>query len=201
VAGHAGMTPRRSWWATAWAGWSPSSPPPATAIDWPGGDRRLARPPPCPESERMQYATAFRNPKTYPDQQTALAHFRLIPEQPCEKLLHPRARGPPPVRQAADGSWTWKFDRQIFRHRVPPLSEQLASVRVRVALFRGDQSTVVPEEDQPVHVRVARAERPGGRDPGRPPPPHPGPAPGLHRRPADPARGLGTSTPTDRHHP
>lgn len=102
---------------------------------------------PAPESEKMQYAADFRNPKTYPTQEAALAKFRLVPDQPCENryivdhiALHSLRELP------GGGGWTWKFDPQVFRRRPPNLSEALAAVRVRVALFRGALSTVVPEE-------------------------------------------------------
>lgn len=101
----------------------------------------------APENERLRYAAAFKNPKVYSDLKTALAHYRLIPEQPCENgfiLDHVARRS---VRELpGSAGWTWKFDPQIFNSRVPHLSEQLAAVRIRVALFRGDKSVVVPEE-------------------------------------------------------
>jgi len=101
---------------------------------------------PAPESERMEYAAAFRNPKTYPDMQTALSHFRLIPEQPCENRFIVDHVARHSIREVPGGGWTWKFDPQIFGFRRPQLSEKLASVRTRVALFRGEKSAVVPEE-------------------------------------------------------
>ena len=101
---------------------------------------------PAPESERMRYAAEFRNPKTYPDRREALAHFRLVPDQPCEHRFIFDHVAQHSLRELPGGGWTWKFDPRVFKGRVPQLSEHLASVRVRVALLRGDQSTVVPEE-------------------------------------------------------
>src|SRR5262249_41410068 len=37
---------------------------------------------PDPESEEGARGRAFRNPKTYPDLETAIAHFHLVPPQP-----------------------------------------------------------------------------------------------------------------------
>ena len=100
---------------------------------------------PDPESEEGEAGNSFREPKTYPDLETAMARFRLIPEQPCEHgfILEHIARHS--LRQTA-GGWTWKFDPKIFLRFAKPLSNYLASVHCRVALFRGEFSTVVPPE-------------------------------------------------------
>src|ERR1043165_9922006 len=42
---------------------------------------------PDPESDPSRRGKAFRNPKTYPDLESAIAHFRLVPEQPCENAF------------------------------------------------------------------------------------------------------------------
>ncbi|HEY8209824.1 MAG TPA: alpha/beta hydrolase [Myxococcaceae bacterium] len=102
---------------------------------------------PAPESDRNQYAPAFRNPKTYPDRETAVARFRLVPDQPSEHRFIVDHVAFHSVHQAPGGGWTWKFDPKAFPdRRSPQLSEMLASVRTRVALFRGEHSVVVPEE-------------------------------------------------------
>lgn len=99
-----------------------------------------------PESDRAESGKAFRNPKTYPDLQTALTHFRLIPEQPCEHpyIVDHIARHS--VRQTEAG-WTWKFDPNVFVRSFPKsLDEYLARVRCRVGLMRGEFSAMVPLE-------------------------------------------------------
>jgi pimeloyl-ACP methyl ester carboxylesterase len=101
---------------------------------------------PDPESDEAESGKAFRNPKTYPDVETALAHFRLIPEQPCEHafILDHIARHS--VRQT-DAGWTWKFDPKVFLRSSPEsLHDYLARVRCRVALMRGEFSAIVPPE-------------------------------------------------------
>lgn len=42
--------------------------------------------------------------------------------------------------------WTWKFDPTLFKHTLVSLRDQLASVRCRVALFRGEHSVTVPPD-------------------------------------------------------
>jgi pimeloyl-ACP methyl ester carboxylesterase len=101
---------------------------------------------PDPESEEGSRGRMFRNPKTYPDVETALAHFHLVPPQPCANdyllrhvALHSLKR--------VEGGWTWKFDPQVFLKVSPkPMSEYLASTRCRVGLLRGELSNLVPPE-------------------------------------------------------
>jgi pimeloyl-ACP methyl ester carboxylesterase len=101
---------------------------------------------PDPESVEGTGGRAFRQPKTYPDFETARAHFRLIPEQPCEHgfILDHIARHS--LRQTARG-WTWKFDPRVFlRVSTTSMRDYLVRVRCRVALMRGEFSAIVPPE-------------------------------------------------------
>jgi pimeloyl-ACP methyl ester carboxylesterase len=100
---------------------------------------------PDPESEEGARGRAFRAPGTYPDLETALEHFRLIPPQPCENdfLIEYVARHS--LHETAAG-WTWKFDPTLFRHTLIPLRDQLRTVGCRVALFRGEYSVAVPQD-------------------------------------------------------
>jgi pimeloyl-ACP methyl ester carboxylesterase len=100
---------------------------------------------PAPESEEGARGRSFKAPATYPDRDTALRHFRLIPPQPCENdyIVEHIARHS--VRETEAG-WEWKFDPTLFRHTLVPLRDQLAGVKCRVALFRGQYSVTVPED-------------------------------------------------------
>ena len=99
---------------------------------------------PDPESREGARGRAFRSPGTYRDEATALEHFRLIPKQPCDNayIVDHIARG---SLVQTDAGWTWKFDPRLFEHTLVALRDQLASVRCRVALLRGELSTVVQE--------------------------------------------------------
>lgn len=100
---------------------------------------------PDPESEEGTRGGAFKAPGTYPDLDTALDHFHLIPPQPEPErwILDHVARNS--LRETAQG-WTWKFDPHIFTHSLVAMNEQLASVRCRVAVLRGEHSVVVPND-------------------------------------------------------
>ncbi len=101
---------------------------------------------PDPESEEGARGRMFRNPKTYPDLDTALQHFYLSPPQPCENkyiLDHVARHSLRPV----ENGWTWKFDPRVFlRVSLMPLSEYLSKTRCRVAVLRGELSDLVPPE-------------------------------------------------------
>ena len=101
---------------------------------------------PDPESNEGQSGNAFRNPKTYPDLDTALAHFHLIPQQPCDNAFLVDHIARHSVRRT-DAGWAWKFDPRVFL-RFPPktLHNYLPRVRCRVALLRGELSAIVSAE-------------------------------------------------------
>ena len=100
---------------------------------------------PDPESREGATGRAFRSPGTYPDETTALRHFRLVPSQPCENKFIVEHIGRLSLRETESG-WTWRFDPHLFDQALIPLLDQLLSVDCRVAFFRGEFSTIVPED-------------------------------------------------------
>ncbi|MBT8203678.1 MAG: alpha/beta hydrolase [Acidimicrobiia bacterium] len=112
---------------------------------------------PDPEREEATRGRAFRNPKTYPDLDTALEHFRLVPTQPPgpDYVMDYIARNS--LHEVADG-WTWKFDPNIFARLKPAaIHEFLAGIQTRVALFRGELSHLVtPDVSDYMHELLGR---------------------------------------------
>ena len=100
---------------------------------------------PAPESEEGRTGRAFRAPGTYEDLDTALTHFHLIPPQPDPDpwTLNHVARH---SLKETDEGWTWKFDANLFKGTMVAMNEQLASVKCRVAVLRGEHSVVVPQD-------------------------------------------------------
>ena len=100
---------------------------------------------PDPEAEEGARGKAFRNPKVYPDVDTALRHFRVVPEPTCAEpwvLEHVARRS---LVQVEEG-WTWKFDPRVFLRFAPRAGhEVLPEVRCRVALFRAEFGLVTPD--------------------------------------------------------
>jgi pimeloyl-ACP methyl ester carboxylesterase len=100
---------------------------------------------PDPEAEEGARGKAFRNPKLYPDPETAISHFRVVPEPTCAEpwiLEHVARRS---LKRVEDG-WTWKFDPRVFLRFAPrAIHEVLPEVRCRVALFRAEFGLVTPD--------------------------------------------------------
>ncbi len=100
---------------------------------------------PDPEAEEGARGKAFRNPKVYPDLETALAHFRVVPEPTIAEdyVLDHVARHS--LREGPDGV-TWKFDPEVFRRFMPrAIHEVLPTVGCRLALFRAQYGLVTPD--------------------------------------------------------
>jgi len=100
---------------------------------------------PDPEAVEGARGRAFRNPKVYPDLADALAHFRLVPDQPRSNafILDHVARHS--LRRTAEG-YTWKFDPQVFLRVTPRAAHEiLPEVGCRVALFRAQHGLVTPD--------------------------------------------------------
>jgi pimeloyl-ACP methyl ester carboxylesterase len=115
---------------------------------------------PDPESEAGKGGKTFGVPKAYPDLQTAMAHFRLIPEQPSEHgfILEHIARH---SLHRTEGGWTWKFDPKVFlRASSKAPRDYLAAVRCRVALMRGELSAIVPPETGEYMVELLNRNAP-----------------------------------------
>ncbi len=99
---------------------------------------------PDPEVEEGARGKAFRNPKIYPDVETAVSHFRVVPEPTTAApwvLDHVARRS---LTRVEDG-WTWKFDPRVFERSPRASHEVLPEVRCRVALFRAEFGLVTPD--------------------------------------------------------
>ena len=100
---------------------------------------------PDPEAEEGARGRSFRNPKVYPDEATALAHYRLVPDQPCENAFLVDHVARKSLKRVPSG-WTWKFDPVVFLRDSPQAaSEILPEVRCRIALFRAAHGLVTPD--------------------------------------------------------
>lgn len=101
---------------------------------------------PDPETQEGTRGKAFRNPKTYPSEEEALAHFRLVPSQPCDNDFIVEHIARHSLRET-DAGFTWKFDKRVFPSSTQkPMSEYLKQVPCRIALMRGEWSVVVLPE-------------------------------------------------------
>lgn len=106
-----------------------------------------------PDRPRTGPPAGLRGAKVYPTLEAALARFRLAPPQPCEndyimdyiaRLSLKRAPLPEAGPNGEAEGWAWKFDPSIWqRFQVSrPPQELLKETRCRIALFRGDKSSL-----------------------------------------------------------
>ena len=102
--------------------------------------------PPDYDWERVPKLSPIRPKQVYPDFQTALGRFRLVPAQPCANdfildyiARHSLAR--------VEGGWSWKFDDQLFRDfNIGNPSEDLSKLACRVAVIYGERSQLFSQE-------------------------------------------------------
>jgi pimeloyl-ACP methyl ester carboxylesterase len=88
----------------------------------------------------------FRPHKIYPTLAAALARFRLLPPQTSENLflLDWVARH---SLKEVPGGFSWKFDPAIWRNfSIGDTAARLKATRCRIAIFRGEQSILMPPE-------------------------------------------------------
>jgi len=118
---------------------------------------------PDPEEEEGAFGKAFRNPKIYPDVETALRHFRTVPDQPSSLpyvIDHISRESLVRVADPATGApgFTWKFDPVVFRRVTPrAIHELFARVRCRVALFRAENGLVTPDIGEYMYELLGRS--------------------------------------------
>jgi pimeloyl-ACP methyl ester carboxylesterase len=102
---------------------------------------------PDPESEEGERGRMFRNPKTYPDLDTAIEHFHLQPPQPCANDFIVDHIARTSVREGPDG-WTWKFDPTVFQRERNTTHEYLSHTKCRLALMHGEMSDLLTPDVQ-----------------------------------------------------
>lgn len=105
-----------------------------------------------PDRQRQGPPRSLRGNRVYPDLRSALARFRLAPPQLCENHFAMDYIARWSLKRVHDGDsqegWTWKFDPRIWQRfeagREP--SEMLKSSKCRIALFRGEESGLMPDD-------------------------------------------------------
>jgi pimeloyl-ACP methyl ester carboxylesterase len=100
-----------------------------------------------PESEEGERGRMFRNPKTYPDLETAVEHFHLQPPQPVQNDFIVEHIARHSLKQVEAG-WTWKFDAAVFNRDRYTTNDYLTRTRCRLALMHGQLSDLVTPEVQ-----------------------------------------------------
>ncbi|MAK61309.1 MAG: alpha/beta hydrolase [Ponticaulis sp.] len=104
-----------------------------------------------PERERNRNRLRVRGNRVYPDLTTALGRFRLAPEQPCDNHFAMDYIARWSLKQVDNErgkGWSWRFDPDIWQRFEfgEPASELLRKTACRIALFRGEESEIFPDE-------------------------------------------------------
>ena len=110
--------------------------------------------PPGPDGHRHAPSRPASVARYYPDVETGVSRFRLMPDQPCENdyLVEFIARHS--LHETALG-WTWKFDLGAMNAKrwEDPFHEYLASTPCRKALIHGERSALV-NRDTAAYMRA-----------------------------------------------
>lgn len=102
--------------------------------------------PPDYEWQQSRRRAPVRQKKVYPDFETALGRFRLMPPQECENDYLLDYIGRHSIAEV-EGGHSWKFDDQLFRKfRFGDQAKALASLACRVGVIYGDKSNLFTQE-------------------------------------------------------
>ena len=113
---------------------------------------------PDPEVDAARSGDAFGKPRVYPDEATARARFRTVPEQKNYRpfvMDHVVRHSLKPV----DGGVAWKFDRNVFgavEHPRTAARPYLSQVRTRMALLASEFGLVTPDVGQYMYEQLGR---------------------------------------------
>jgi pimeloyl-ACP methyl ester carboxylesterase len=112
-----------------------------------------------PEISAFHLREAFGRPRTYPDMDEAVAHFRTVPTQDhyLDYVIEFVARH---SLKPVDGGWQWKFDRRIFEQFGAGIrsvaAPYLTEVHCRLALLRSECGLVTPDIGRSMYERLGR---------------------------------------------
>lgn len=110
---------------------------------------------PDPEIDAARGGKVFSSVKVYPDQESALARFRTVPEQ-ASYLPYVVDHVARHSLRELEGGWSWKYDPNIFIPTRTEARSLLERVRCRVALFRAEHGLVTPEVGQYMYECLGR---------------------------------------------
>ena len=103
--------------------------------------------PPGPDGHRHAPSRPASVARYYPDVETGVSRFRLMPDQPCENAFLVEFIARHSLLETPLG-WTWKFDLGAMNARrwEDPFHEYLAATSCRKALIHGELSALVNRE-------------------------------------------------------
>lgn len=110
---------------------------------------------PSPEQEAHRNREAFGSLRLYESRESALSHFRTVPDQP--ELLpyvvdHVAEHSVRPV----DGGWTWKFDPTFFDNLIDVDAHTLAAITCRVAVLQAEHGLLTEDIRRHMYEALGR---------------------------------------------
>jgi pimeloyl-ACP methyl ester carboxylesterase len=99
-----------------------------------------------PERRTGPPPRAAKPNRVYETMAAALARFRLMPPQTCDNTFLVDWVGRRSLKPV-DGGFTWKFDPAIWQDfSIGDTAERLRATKCRIAIFRGENSILMPPE-------------------------------------------------------
>ena len=117
--------------------------------------------PPGPDGQRNPPSRPASVARYYPDVETGVSRFRLMPDQPCANDFLVEFIARHSLRETPLG-WTWKFDLGAMNARRwdEPFHDYLAATPCRKALIYGGDSALVSRETARYMRRFLGADAP-----------------------------------------
>ena len=99
-----------------------------------------------PDANTRRKRPPHRGKRYYPDFASAIARFRLLPEQDCSNDFLVKHIARHSVLETPDG-WTWKFDERAMHARrfKEPYHQYLKEAKCNVGLIYGEKSSLLDE--------------------------------------------------------
>jgi pimeloyl-ACP methyl ester carboxylesterase len=105
-----------------------------------------------PPEEAALHQTGRTHP-VYATLPQALAHYRFVPDQPCENLFIADMLARASLAQIG-GGWTWRFDPVLWRNfRIGSIWPLLGSMKCPVAIMCGEKSSLMAGDVLPRMLR------------------------------------------------
>ena len=82
----------------------------------------------------------FKSKKVYPDLDTGMSRFRLVPPQTCENEYILRYIARTSIGEV-EGGWSWKFDMEFLQKTdMTDLATQIKNIKVQTSVIYGEKS-------------------------------------------------------------
>lgn len=96
--------------------------------------------PPNFQANNDMKGSPFKSKKVYPDVETAMTRFKLVPPQPCENTYIVNYIGRHSMGEV-EGGWSWKFDMQFLQKtQMDDLQQEIKKLKLKTSIIYGEKS-------------------------------------------------------------